>query len=43
MSKSKWNPQNIQEEALKYDRRTERYNSPNQIISIEEDLRVQPL
>ena len=28
---------------LKYDRRMERYNSPNQIISIEEDLRVQPL
>ena len=27
----------------KYDRRIERYNSPNQIISIEEDLRVQPL
>ena len=23
MSKSKWNPQNIQEEALKYDRRTD--------------------
>ena len=27
----------------KYDRRIERYNSPNQIISIEEDLRVQPI
>ena len=28
---------------MKYDRRMERYNSPNQIISIEEDLRVQPI
>ena len=27
----------------KYDRRMDRYNSRTQIISIEEDLRVQPL